>query len=279
MNYEDDKQKNKRLSQLFSITDKNAVQPDREFLDKLQEKTTTEFITSSANKSKQSITTFPLWRIIMKNQITKLAAAAVIIAAVLLTFFYTGTKEAYALDQTIEAMRKVTTVHCFINLFTGQRMEVWSKVNPETGENEYFNMSMPGLTIISTPDETYQYNEAQNVVTHLKGSGHVVSDINFGRFIEDMAKIAESINGKIEFKQIINKEKPAILLTIETDNAVLESIVDPYTKLPISMNFKPKGEPQPGQLGQSIEDFTFNAPLPEGIFNFKIPEGAKVIEQ
>ncbi|MEJ2649356.1 MAG: hypothetical protein P8016_13230 [Sedimentisphaerales bacterium] len=157
----------------------------------------------------------------MKGQIAKLAAAAVIIAGVLLTFFYTGTKEAYALDQTIEAMRKVTTVHCFINLFTGQRMEVWSKVNPETGENEYFHMSMPGMTIISTPDETYQYNEAQNVVTHLKGSGHVVSDIHFGRFIEDMAKIAESINGRIEFKQITTEEeKPVILLTIETDNAV-----------------------------------------------------------
>lgn len=222
-----------------------------------------------------------LWRIIMKSNITKFAATTVIIGLVVIgsTLIEKTATPAYAVEQTIKAMQNVTTVHCFINLFDGERMEVWSKINPETGENEYFHMSMPGMIMVSTPEETYRYNQIDNVVIHLKGDGHVVSDIRFGRFIEDMVELAESLNGIIEFEGTTVEGKPVILVTIETDNGLLESIVDPDTKLPISMNFKPKGDLQPGQLGQSMEDFSFNEPLPEGIFDFEIPEGAQVIEQ
>ena len=222
-----------------------------------------------------------LWRIIMKSKITKFGGVAMIIGLIVIgvTFMDKTSTPAYAIGQTIEAMRKITTVHCYINLFQGQRMEVWSRINPQTGENEYFHMSMPGMIMVSTPEETYRYNQAQNVVIHLKGDGHVVSDIRFGRFIEDMTEIAHSNNGKIEFEESFLEGKPVILVVMENDQAALESIVDPVTKLPISMTFKPKGELQSGQLGQSIEDFTFNEPLPEGIFDFVIPQGAKVIEQ
>jgi outer membrane lipoprotein-sorting protein len=225
-----------------------------------------------------------IWRIIMKSNITKIAAAVVLIALVLFGFALVEktTTPAYAVEQTIEAMRKVTTAHCFMKLSTGQKMEIWVKVNPKTGDTESYYMSMPGATTIATPEGTYVYDEVRNknVVIHLKGDGHVVSNVHFGRIIEDMVKLAESRNGKIEFKQItIEKEKPAILVTIETNTDIMETVVDLYTKLPISMNFKPKGELQSEQFAQNIEDFTFNAPLPEGIFEFKIPEGAQVIEQ
>ena len=218
----------------------------------------------------------------MKSKITKFAAAAVIVIAVVLSvgLWDKSIPAAYAVDQTIEAMHKVTTVHCFINTFTGERMEMWSKVNPETGENEYFYINSPEAEITATPDETYMYQKSKNVVIHLKGGGHVKSDVRLGRFIEDMIDAAKSVNGKVQIKpQNMSGEKPVILLVIETNDMTLESRVDSETKLPISMTMKPKGQPQPGQIGQSIDDIIYNEPLPEGIFDFKIPEGAQVIEQ
>jgi outer membrane lipoprotein-sorting protein len=223
-----------------------------------------------------------IWSNIMKSNITKFAAAAIIIIVVVLSIglWDKSIPAAYAVEQTIEAMRNVTTVHCYITTFTGERMEMWSKINQETGENEYFYIDSPETEITATPDETYMYNKGKNVVIHLKGAGHVKSDVRLGRFIEDMVSMAQSVNGKIQINpRDVDGEKPVILLVIETDKMTIESVIDSETKLPISMVFKPKGEPQPGQIGKSINEMSYNEPLPEGIFDFEIPEGAQIIEQ
>lgn len=221
-----------------------------------------------------------LRRKFMKSRITKLAAIVTIAITVLaIGLWDKSTPAAYAIEQTVEAMREVTSAHCFVTTVTGERIEMWIKVNPQTGENEYYYMDSPDKTVVASPDGTYMYQKKQNVVIHMKGSGYVRSDVRFGRFIEDMIDAAETSNGKIEIKsQNVDGEKPVILLIIETDELTLESRVDSETKLPMSMNLKFKGKPQPGQIGQSIDEMSYNDPLPEGIFNFKIPEGAQVLE-
>ena len=90
MNEQNDKQQEKRLSSLLSSIQKQTVAPDREFLDKLKNKSTTEFLASSEDRTRKSqITTIPIWRIIMKSNITKFAAAGVILA-VLIGIHYSG---------------------------------------------------------------------------------------------------------------------------------------------------------------------------------------------
>jgi len=231
-------------------------------------------------KQKPGVTAPVLWRIIMKNTFTKLSTAATIItaAAILVAVLLNkSTPAAYAIEQTFEAMRNVTTAHCFGSTFSDERIEMWIKVNPETGDNEYFYVDTPDMTIVASPDNTYQYDKKQKKVIHLKGS-YISSDVRFGRFIEDMVeKTKSNPNANIKIRDI-EGEKPAILLIIETDKLFLESRVDPTTKLPMSMNFKPKGKPQPGMIGQSIDEIYYNEPLPKGIFEFVIPEGSQVIE-
>jgi len=283
MNFEKDRQVDKRLSHLFSVTDKNALGPDKELLDRLREESTTEFLASSTNdvKKPKIKTHIPLWRIIMKSNLTKLAAATLIVVVIgfSVSLLDKTTPSTYAVEQTIEAMHQVTTVHCFINTITGERIELWSEINPETGLNEKFYIDGPEETQVATPIETYTYDKKSNIVEQTKGS-LARNDLRFGRFIEDLVGIAKAMNADIQIKhEEIEDKKQVILLVMETDQFTFESRIDPDTKLPISMHFKPMGEPKPGQIGQSIEDFTFNAPLPEGIFEFKIPEGAKVIEQ
>ena len=233
-------------------------------------------------KKAQVRTESDIWRIIMKNRKTQLVASAVIILAVVLTMtlWDTSAPTAYAIEQTIEAMRKVTTARCVVTTITGEQIKMWIKVNPETGENDHFYMDSPDKTVVSTPDETYIYHKGKNVVIHLKGGGHVASHVRFGRFIEDMVDAANSMGGLVKIKSHnIDGEKPVILLMIETDELILESKVDSNTKLPMAMTLKYKGKPQPGRIGQSINEMCYDLPLPEGIFEFEIPEGAEVIEQ
>jgi hypothetical protein len=237
-------------------------------------------------KSKQTKSTLNepnIWRIIMKSNITKIAAAAVIIIAVALAtnLWDKSTPMAYAIEQTIEAMTKVTTVHLLGTMVDGGKLEVWIKVNTETGENDYIYLDCPQLTGIQSPNEAYFYNKEANVVKHLKGGNHLTFDIRFGRFIEDTFKVAKSMNGEVEidYEYDIGSTKQVILLAIKLDESTLECRIDPETKLPMSMNIKFNGPPQPGQLGQSFDEIFYDQPLPEGIFELEIPEGAEVVEK
>lgn len=113
MNSGNDKTKDKRMSSLISAVEKNAARPNKEFLEKLQEISTAEFLASSSNDTKNSKNTFPIWRIIMKSNITKFATVAVITVALILglkTIFF-STKPIYAFEQTVEAYSGLRYIH------------------------------------------------------------------------------------------------------------------------------------------------------------------------
>jgi len=224
-----------------------------------------------------------IWRTIMRRKITKPAAAAVIIVAAVLaiSLWDRSAPTAYAIEQTIEAMQKVTTAHLLGTTFDGGQVEMWTRINPETGENDHFYLDSPELKAVATPNEAYMYDKKANVVTHLIGGHYIRSDFRFGRFIEDMFEVARSIDGEIGIDYVYDPDraKQVILLVIKTDTSTLESKVDPETKLPMSLNLRLSGQPQPGQIGQSFDEIYYDLPLPEGIFEFEIPEGAEVKEE
>ena len=80
----DNNEKDKRFSKLLSTVEKGKVLPGKQFLAQLREKSVEEFETySTESKNHSHAETISIWRIIMKSRITKIAAAAVIIIAVL----------------------------------------------------------------------------------------------------------------------------------------------------------------------------------------------------
>jgi len=115
MTAQNDKHKDKRMSLLLSSVDQRTNEPDRQFLDKLKERSTAEFLAFSTDGNKQSEKTIPIsiWKIIMKSRITKLAAAAVIIIIVVLsiTVLDKSIPSAYALEQTMKAYKGLRFVH------------------------------------------------------------------------------------------------------------------------------------------------------------------------
>ncbi|MBW8035392.1 MAG: hypothetical protein FVQ79_07125 [Planctomycetes bacterium] len=81
----DSNNKDIRFSKLLSTVEKGKVLPDRQFLDQLRDKAIEEFeIYSVESEDQLEAATTSIWRISMKSSITKIAAAAVLIIAVLI---------------------------------------------------------------------------------------------------------------------------------------------------------------------------------------------------
>ena len=111
--------------------------PDPSHRDKLEQ----ELLAALAKQTRQKEhSPLAIWRTIMKNRIAKLAtAAAIILIAVLsITFLNKSTTTAYAIEQTIEAMDKATTVHMFCRDWDGEEMEIWMTLERESGLPDYF---------------------------------------------------------------------------------------------------------------------------------------------
>jgi len=219
---------------------------------------------------------------IMKSPITKFATAAVLIIAVVvsITFLDKSVTPAYAIEQTIEAMKNIVTVHFFARDWQDREIETWIKVNPETGENDchYLNEPELGQISISTPEITYFYRPKENKVRIVEGQA-LSSDVRFGRYIEDILdRIIEPEHGEI---QVIKEHDPntgeeVIILWAESLNYEIEAFIDPKTKLPIKINF---AKAIPGQIIKNVDEIYYNEPLPEGLFDFEIPEDAQVIRE
>jgi len=235
-------------------------------------------------KNEQSANIEPnIWRIIMKNPMTKLttAAAAILIAALGITFLNKSATPAYAVEQTIEAMKDIVTIHFFATDWSGRTLETWIKVNPHTGENDchYLNEPERGQISISTPEITYFYHPDENKVRIVQGQA-LRSDIRFGRFIEDILdRVIEPENGQIQIDKTYDEDtaRDLIILHAESPQYEMEAVIDPETKLPIRIDFL-RCEVS-GQIVKSIDEIYYNEPLPDGLFDFEIPEGAKVINE
>lgn len=115
MTAQNDKQIDKRISSFLSSIGRQANEPDKQFLEKLREQSTAEFLAHSKDSNKKSEKTIPIsiWRIIMKSRI-KLATAATIMIAVLVCRSYFGGSvqlTTIGFAEISEAMRNVPWMH------------------------------------------------------------------------------------------------------------------------------------------------------------------------
>jgi hypothetical protein len=283
MNFEDKNQRDKRLSQLLSVTDRNTTEPDKEFLNKLQEKTMAEFMTSNAKEMKKPKTTFPLWRIIMESKISKYAAAVIVIAAIFLSYFISPTGKAYAFGQTLDALKDVKTVHLWARDWHNVEFEMWIQLNPKTGMPDYCRQYNPNsdYLAISRPDTSYQYNEKANQVQI--NSGRLFSiDVAPAYIFEQLVKYSKMKDSGIEV-EISNEYdselgKDVILAMAKTPMVSWKITIDAKTKLPISFHSLNDEIKSMGSIFKDVDKIEYNVELPKGIFDFEIPEDAKIID-
>lgn len=211
----------------------------------------------------------------MKKRITKLGAAAIVLIAVILSIKLVT--PAYAIEQTIEAIQKISSIHLFGRGWDGKKFELWMTVNPETGLPERYYMRHPkfGVTIVSTPEVSYQHVEMLNSVFVSKGKLFNM-DLRFDRILEDVVEGADEegirIHGR---KDPVTGEK---LYVIDIVNQLNEwrFIIDAQTKLPVSMHCI-RSE-QIGEFARDIDEFRFDEQVPVEMFEFELPEEVNVVD-
>lgn len=226
---------------------------------------------------------FQLWRKIMNTRITKFAAAAmiVLIAALSIMFLEKSVSPAYAIEQTIEAMRSINSIHAYCTNWDNSQGEVWVQVDPETGQEEYHYADQGDLLIVGTPEATYYYYKDENLV-RIRNEYVPASDVRISRFFEDLVGWVQQYHGQLSFYSKFDEELQQEVIMVhasipkQRDMQEQEYIVrvDYQTKLPISLEALKN---VPGQGVKSVDRLEYNVTIPEGIFEFEIPDGAKVV--
>jgi outer membrane lipoprotein-sorting protein len=227
---------------------------------------------------------YRIWRVVMTSKIAKLATAAMVVlaAGLLLSILSSSTPPAYAIEHTFEAMRRINTIHILGTAMDETGFEFWIKVDPNTGENThiYLDASQRGQIIVSTPEETYEYDMNKNTVTHRKGRT-LKMGLRFGRFLEDIVDmLIKPKNGSMQISREFDstRAKDVLKVLAEAEELKFSVAIDPETNLPLSMNII-SCDMHPGQIGKSMDEVYYDVPLPDGIFEFKMPEGATVMEK
>jgi len=223
------------------------------------------------------------WRMIMKSPIAKLSTAAVIIACVALTipFMDKTTAPAYAFEQTLEAMQNLRTMYMVCKDWNNEEFEIWIKLDPNTGIPEYCRAYWPRAKVlnISRPDTSYQYNEPSNVVQTNSGKLYSIGVAPAKIFEQLLRASQEEPNSVvISYERQPNGKNLIVVVTrgYKGYDESYKAYIDPETKLPVRM--KGFENNQLGAVFKDIDQIKYNVDLPEGIFDFKIPQGARIID-
>ena len=250
----------------------------------------------------QSQTTGPavsrhnIWSNIMKNPITKLAAAIIVIASLTTFFLFEKTSGiAYAIEQSIEAISKYSAVlvestESVLNEDGEthiQTLKSWAVANEDKTKVLKERHEVDGVPVIVTNGkETWRYNPKTNTV--IKNRPYGTPEIWIGsQLLEQLKSFRES--GLItEWKVTEGKDsetgKKRIFLTcawLDKRYNGPRSVwfeIDAESKLVVGFKQWENADME-GPARIVAEKITYYESLPDELFEFEIPEGAKVIEE
>lgn len=222
-----------------------------------------------------------IWRTIMKSPITKLSTAAVIIVCIALTipFMEKTVAPAYSVEQTLQAMQDLRTMYMVCRDWNNEEFEMWIELDPDTGIPEYCRAYWPKkqLLNISRPDTSYQYSERGNQV-HINSGKLYYMDMAPARIVEQLLQVSrEEPDSVVIFHEHDQQsDKSLIVVLTRGSKQSYKFYIDPETKLPVRI--KGLKDNQLGAVIRDVERIEFNVDLPEGIFDFEIPEGASIVD-
>lgn len=299
MTAQNDKQIDKRISSLLSAVGHGANEPDRQFLDKLKEQSTAEFLAYSKDGNKQSEkSTIPIsrWKIIMKSPVTKLAAAAIIVIAVLVCKSYFGgtvdlTTIAFA--EISEAMRNVPWMHIKAKIDAPQRkhqIEEWICFERSIEITKRVNGSISYRD--EGQDTMYVYDPVSNTVTITSMSDRYtvprrtpMPDSPSGTIDALIETMEEEGTAQLSVSYDEIDGQPVKILhavsTIQGESVVNQDvtiIINAESMLPIRMDSVVTIE-SGDQLGIVHVDFDYPSEGPKDIYSLGVPQDAEVIDR
>ncbi len=264
--------------------------PDPEHRDKLEQN-----LLSALNRQSRRI---QIWRIIMKSQVTKFAAAAAIIVAVVLsvTILNNSASTVWAIEQSIEAVSQYKAV--FVEGLDSERtwieggsleqrpFKAWAVANEDQTMVEKYRHELNGVPyIITNGKKTWRYDLETNTV-RIEDRPYIASECWCGsQFLEQIKSfLGEDIPWEVTYGKDPTTGKQRVFLKIawleKRYNGPRSMWIefDVESKLLVSLkqweNANWEGPPT-----LIVEKITYYENLPDDLFEFEIPEGATVIEE
>jgi len=255
-----------------------------------------QMLLSRAGRSqpKASVIRFNIWRIIMKSKITKLAtAAAVIIIAVLIGVNMLEGTPAWAIGQTVKALENIKTL-----VITGTDFwdfesipfKFWLKFPENKKDSLNLRFESEKQIIVVQGTKAWSYWTEENVVTvydNVTTSDGMMRDLAF------WYKIAEHnpwITGKVlailklytddwqeNYSKCEKTGRDCVFVTCSYKplSSSFWFVCDLESKLIVEGKYWRNSDRQGSPVCHAVS-FQYNEEIDDDIFNFKIPEGAKV---
>lgn len=211
---------------------------------------------------RQAETNQKLWRSVMRNKITKIAAAAVIvIAGIAGIISFTTSSPAYAIEDTIEAVKNIQFLHLIMRDDQENIVdERWIEIGPDgqqqryRQENNYMELN---LLYVNDGATRFFHDPTKNEVA-LNGP---LMQFYGGDFWNLFDEIASDLSTVVEENAEYQGQRAH---HVRWSNSQMDCFIDPETLLPLAIG---------------SYDVFYEEP-PAGIFDIPaIPAGAKVVDE
>lgn len=257
--------------------------PDPNHRDKLEQ----DLLAALAKQTRQKETPLKVWRTIMQTKITKLATAAAIILIVVLgiTILDRFTTPAWAIEQTIEALKRFNAVHVSGIMSAEDRSEtgfnLWATANADHSQSRDFRLELDnGQVRCVRGNDTYHYDPNTNTVRILRWERCSINPWLGPKLFQQLQQYTQ--DWKVSYGTDAATGQDRVFVTCSYPYAPdLKSWwfeFDLETKLPVSFkqwhNLHRKGTPV-----FDAQRIIYYEDLPDEVFEFEIPEGAKIIEE
>jgi hypothetical protein len=292
----DNNKKDKRFSKLLSTIEKGKVLPDKQLLDQLRDKSVKEFETfSGKNKEHLKAETIPIWRIIMKSRITKIAAAVLIIAILIginqfggsvdgssvafgqvLEYFQTFS---YTFDLTVDTVaEKQGSVAFTMQAMVWElgRMRVDCPLGIGTGVGNISSITdfNAGRTLLLFHQNKTGVIKKESVLNKNTGAGGIISFCT--KPIENLWNVRDSTEEQLGEKEIHGQKATGFRIFQEDQYFEYDITIwaDSESSVPslVEAIARPLDESYPS-IKWTMENFDLDVELGEGLFSLDLPTG------
>ena len=230
-----------------------------------------------------------LWSDIMKSRITKLATAVVVILIVMfgVTLLDKSATPAWAIEQTIEALKRFNTIH-ITGVATGDNgsevaFNLWAKANEDQSASSDFRMELEdGKITLVKGDTTYtrHYDPNTNTLRIVRGDRASLNPWPGSDLLERLEKLTDDWTVLYGSDPATGRDR--VFVTCSHTQAPGPKSwwfeFDLETKLLV--NFKQwHNQYREGTPAFDAQSITYYEDLSDEIFEFEIPRDAKVIEE
>ena len=219
-----------------------------------------------------------IWRTIMKSQVSKLVAAVILIAAIYMFIVNSG-PSAWAIEQSIEALRKLRAIH-LTGVFPGGTAEIWIRADKTgTQSRDVVVRGSHGAITWVKDGGTYHYEPSQNTV-YFENAITVGLSQWFGPELLEMLSKADGARIMRGKDPATGRERVTLLCSLSDNNGPQSWIIefDVPTKLPVSFkhwhNLDMNGPPDFHAF-----KITYYEELADSLFEVHIPGNPVYVEK